>query len=548
MKKDVIYIDIEDDITSVIDKINSSKEKIIALVPPKGSAVLQSVVNLKLLRRAAEKQSKRTVIVTSNAALTSLAGGAGIYVAKTLQSKPEIPSGEDFDTPIDGPVELSDDVGSIVTHKADDIDDEVEISGEDIDLSSGVEEKPKKEPKASKASAKKPTDKKKKVPNFSSFRKKALLIGGGLILLLIILIAVFGRTKSDIVIRAETTPIDVQFDATVNVSGETSSAQKTLKAQKQETKKNVSQEFTATGEKDIGKKATGTVEFSNGTFAAKSVPSGTKLETNDGLIFVTNGDVSIPAASFPCGNIYCASPGEGSVGVTATDSGESYNGASGSVSGSPSGINAKFDGSTSGGTTKMVKVVSQADVDRARKALEGDRDEAAVKKELTDGFDGKVKILDDSFTVKLGDIKSEPAVGQEASSARLTASITYTMLAVSEEDLSSLLDEAIMAEVPNKEQQRVYQNGLDDVSFRKKSGSGDKITYQIGSVGRYGPRFDVDSLKDQITGRKVGEVRSILQDLPGVNGVDIHLSPFWARSMPNTGRIEIKLDVDESAN
>ena len=35
MNKDVIYIEPEDDITDIILKIENSKEKIVALVPPK---------------------------------------------------------------------------------------------------------------------------------------------------------------------------------------------------------------------------------------------------------------------------------------------------------------------------------------------------------------------------------------------------------------------------------------------------------------------------------------------------------------------------------
>jgi len=49
MNKDVIYIDVEDDVTAIIGKIKSSNEKIIALVPPKSAGILQSAVNLRLL-------------------------------------------------------------------------------------------------------------------------------------------------------------------------------------------------------------------------------------------------------------------------------------------------------------------------------------------------------------------------------------------------------------------------------------------------------------------------------------------------------------------
>src|SRR5690606_25390093 len=140
MKKDVIYIDIEDDITAVIDKVKHAEEKIVALVPPKGNAVLQSVVNLKLLKRAANNANKQPVIVTSNQALTARAGGLELYVAKNLQSKPAIPGAPADELPtIDEPVEVSDvtaekaDASSTISlTDTDDGSDEVELSGEEL--------------------------------------------------------------------------------------------------------------------------------------------------------------------------------------------------------------------------------------------------------------------------------------------------------------------------------------------------------------------------------------------------------------------------------
>src|SRR5689334_15273302 len=90
MNKDVIYIDVEDDITAIISKVKASKEKIVALVPPKRIGVLQSAVNLRLLERASKQGKKRLVLITNNHALMSLAASASIPVARNLQSKPEI--------------------------------------------------------------------------------------------------------------------------------------------------------------------------------------------------------------------------------------------------------------------------------------------------------------------------------------------------------------------------------------------------------------------------------------------------------------------------
>ena len=90
MQKDVIYIDVEDDITAIIGKIKAAEHEIVALVPPKRTGAIQSAVNLKLVQRAAERADKHVVIISNNAALTALAGAAHIPVAKNLQSRPEI--------------------------------------------------------------------------------------------------------------------------------------------------------------------------------------------------------------------------------------------------------------------------------------------------------------------------------------------------------------------------------------------------------------------------------------------------------------------------
>ena len=89
--KDVIYVDIDDEITALIDHVRSSKEKIVALVLPKRASVLQSIVNMKLLKRTADDSKKHLVLITSEAGLMPLAGAVGMYVAKTLQSRPVVP-------------------------------------------------------------------------------------------------------------------------------------------------------------------------------------------------------------------------------------------------------------------------------------------------------------------------------------------------------------------------------------------------------------------------------------------------------------------------
>lgn len=546
MKKDVIYIDIEDDVTAVIEKLKNSKEKIIALVPPKGNAVLQSVVNLKLIKRAADNAGKQPVIVTNNNALVALAGGLSLYVAKNLQSKPVLASAAE-EVPEEEALEVSDEAVSSAEEPAgpiplsDDSSDEVELSGEEL-ASLEAADGPVK---AGKAAKPKKGKGKNKVPNFDNFKKK-LLIGGGIALLVLVLLFVlFGRTKATVVVRAETTPVDVAFDANLNANSSASDPETyNLKAQVQESKKTISQSFTATGSKDLGTKASGSMTLSIACSAVTSfpttVPSGTTVSSG-GLNFVTQSAATL---SSPGGGGGCRF--SGSTTVAAQNNGDQYNLSprSYTVSG-----NSSITGSgsqMSGGTSKVVKVVSQSDVDKARSQLE-QQDTNAIRSELEKGFGDGVTVFEDSFATKLENVRSEPAVGEEANEGRLTADATYSLMAVSDGDLGAALDAFITTKMTDKDQQRVYDNGFENMKLEKLELGDRTAKYKISTTGYYGPQFDTEALAKEIEGKKFGEARSYLQDLPGVKGVEINLSPFWARKLPNAGKIEIKLEVDNNS-
>ena len=91
MNKDVVYIEPEDDITDIINRLQSASEKVVALVPSKKLGVLRSAINLKLIHKTAKQSEKVVVIVTTDSALMKLALAAGLPVAKTLSSRPTMP-------------------------------------------------------------------------------------------------------------------------------------------------------------------------------------------------------------------------------------------------------------------------------------------------------------------------------------------------------------------------------------------------------------------------------------------------------------------------
>ena len=91
MKKTTIYIDVDDDIAAIIDKLTSAEQKIVALVLPKRPSVLQGSVNMQLLKKSAEDDTKSLVLITNDDQVIRLAGQSAMHVSGSLQSKPYIP-------------------------------------------------------------------------------------------------------------------------------------------------------------------------------------------------------------------------------------------------------------------------------------------------------------------------------------------------------------------------------------------------------------------------------------------------------------------------
>jgi hypothetical protein len=545
MNKDVIYIDVDDDITAVIGKLKDSKEKVVALVPPKRVGMLQSAVNLRLLDRAAHNANKHLVLITNNQALIALAAAAKLPVAKNLQSKPELPEIaaleiDDGDDVIDGADLPVGDHARFASSSDDDTETDKAAAGllASNKATPPVGGTPPRPPKARNGS---------RVPNFDSFRKKLFIgIGAGILGVAFLIWAIFFAAHATVVITARTSAENVSKTVTLNPAGPTSFSAGVIKSIRQEQKKAQSVEFDATGEENKGEKATGTVKFSNNSLSAKTVPAGTQLSTSGGLVYITNTVAQVPAASFPCGDISCPAAGTANVGVTAQKGGASYNGATGSLQGAPSSVSASFTGPTGGGTDRIVKIVVAADVQKAAEQL-ATQEDPAVKAQLKAAFGKDVRVIDTSYVAQKGDPVSVPAVGQEATAkAKLTTEITYSMVGVAESELSTYLDAAVKEEIADQPNQRVYDNGAKAASFT------DFITDAAGSKarlvanGKVGPKINDDDIKEKVKGKQYGDIQADIGAIQGVDDVDTKFWPFWVRSVPNdTKRITIEFKLNE---
>ncbi len=555
MKKDVIYIDIEDDITSIIGKVKDAGAKIVALVPPKRIGVLQSAVNLKLLQKSAHGADKRIVLITGDHSLTALAAGLKIPIAKNLQSRPEIPqldapeveeeeiiNGEDL--PVGelaaaaglAPEAAAPAVAAPVS-TADDISSQVDLRA----LNDADGKSPTPTP------SKKPGDKKKsfvKVPNFNQFRKKLFVIGGGALVLIVLLWWMFGiAPRATVTISAKTTSVSIDQTLTLDPGAQaTSAGDLKFKAAPQQIKKSVSADFTATGTKDVGTKAGGAVTITNSFDSdSKTVPAGTVFTAASGQQFVSASSVTIPGATVSGGSIHA---GSAQAQLTAADIGTDYNvpAQSYSVSGYDS---LSANGSAmSGGTKQTVTVVSQADVDKAKTQL-AQQDANSVKAQLKKQFSGDYVVVDESFTTDTGTPTVSPNVNEQAKTGKLTVETTYTMLGLARNDVNQLLNAALKSALDTKPNQSIFSNGSNSLKFSnfQKFDNGTSSA-RLTTTGSIGSKIDTAALAKQVAGKRYGEIQAIVNQIPNVDSVDIKFSPFWVNSAPNDPKkVDIKFSI-----
>ncbi|MCW1908511.1 MAG: hypothetical protein KIH63_004180 [Candidatus Saccharibacteria bacterium] len=555
--KETIYIDIDDDITNIIDKVGASEHKIVALVLPKRATTLQSIVNMKLLKRTAGNMDKRLVLITSEAALLPLAGIVGLHVAKTLQSKPAIPPAPDT-------AEQAETLDEDDEPEAEDVEPEIdetkpvgELAGmtpaaaavaakpapdktETIELDDDDPETPAKNAKS------KDKKNKIKIPNFESFRLKLVL--GVLAFLLLIggyVMAFNVLPKARVVVRTNNKSVTSSLNFSVNTAVTEVDAEKSIvPAEVKEVSKTDTVSITATGQKNVGEKAKGTAQLFNCSKEDKlsdtnrTVPAGTAISSG-GLSFILDEAVIVPPSSFD-GNICKKNSASVAVGVTAQNGGEQYNLSARSYAVAGFGSMTASGSAMAGGTNTLVTIVSQQDVDNAKTQVI-DQSKELAKEELKKAFsDAGLLAIDATITGEEPALTPTPAVGQEATTVSISSVRKYTMLGVKEDNLKPLIDIEVKKQV-DVEKQPIVDYGIGGAIFKSlssRSGTDHSVSTQVTSLA--GVKIDAEAIKEQVKGKKRGEAQTLVQAYPGVQSVEVSFSPPWVSKIPgSTSKIAV---------
>lgn len=570
MNKDTFYIEPEDDITDIINHIKASKQKIIALVPPKKLNVLRSSINLKLIARTAKMHDKAIVVVTTDPTLMKMAALSSLPFAKNLSSRPTLPS-EFNEADLEYPAKA----------KKVSPSDEIEINEKAAPASSVSRVRTTNEDAANRANntsnltknstmnldseevAKNPEDEEadnqpKKILTLDSLKNR-IIIGVVAAVLLIgsfiwaFILAPAAKISVKIKTIAENFSENVSFvtDAKQAVSKDGKFFLETASLEK-----NSEVEFEATGEKNVGDKATGelrliaTFDMSTTTATASrpdvaTVPQGSAFAYRN-LNFLTNQEVKISWD----GSISNCDAGRHSgkcqvaktVKATAIEGGAKYNieAVSSGWQSSVAGVEGYANSAFKGGTDKIQKIVTASDITKAKEKLtEAD----GVKEELFEKVPSDDIKIEDSYKKVTADPTSSPAVDQptENGKAKLTAKTTYSVNYVDKTAIEEYVKSVVSTRLGGD--QKIYETG--NIFIEKFQNNNNSVTAKIKATLKTGPEVTEQSVLEKSLGKKVGEVTTLIKSINGVSDVEVNTSFPWVRQIPNdANKVSIKITVE----
>lgn len=294
---------------------------------------------------------------------------------------------------------------------------------------------------------------------------------------------------------------------------------------------------STTGTKTVGEKAKGQVKIQNGTAFPINLPSGSTLVSSSDLKFVTASSASISGALSP------STPGTATVQVEAVTIGSEYNLNKDEVFKVANYLKAEVDATSvdsfTGGSSRQISSVSEVD----KKSLLKDLEEELVKEaesKLTSQIPDTEYLVDSSIETKVDEEDYSNKVGDEATTIKLSLTLTVTALSVSKNDLTNLAKSTLQDKVPTgfilRDDQLSYEFVSNDDGFDVKV------------VANLLPSNDPNEIAKKIAGRYPNLAESYLSSVPGFVKAEFRFKMLLPGKLGTLPHVSKNITVEFSAD
>lgn len=604
MNKEVIYLEAEDDITDILTKLQQAEQKLVALVPPKKSSILRSSVNMKLVARVAKECDKIVVIVTQDPAVVKMAMSARIPVAKTLQSRPVIPTeanvraaeaaevvdeidetdlrgkksrdksksipanGQEIE--LGGELEAEDaktvsemplgDADLTSDKRSDKSANTIDLSDEDLEKAASKGQKGQKSGLKSRLTGNKSTKNPSESNNFFEKYRKWIMIGApiALVLILVLVWAFVFAPSATITVAISSTPENFSENISFTTEpGEENIEEGIFYAEQQTLEQKYSGEFESNTKENKGDKAVGAVTVSTNFIpvdkATKVTHESFSIEVNEGDVFTTDGGLRFVATTsnankwdgdkLPegCTSLNSSCRLAVTVTVEAEKGGEDYNISASETWHTYQGLYTVSNSMAfSGGTTKMEKVVGQDEVDKFADTQLADHTTDGREMVFADVPKDMIAI-ESSFKADIADRSSTPAVGDVIGESTKPKAEIKVIYSVYMVERTKVED-YIKHKLSLGDDRKVYD--YDEIYFERFTSIDEAA--RLKAVVSIGPVVTEDSIFEKAKGRKTGEVQSELRLITGVSSAEVRTPFFWVNKIPNDrGKVTIVIEGEE---
>jgi hypothetical protein len=525
----VLYLDVDDEITSVAARLRAATAERIAVVLPYGSRLATSRINFRLLTREAAARGRRIEIVAGDPSVRALAASAGLPVhgsvaafeAGGASGAADAAAGTSF-AEIGPPPDDGTETRILAIPKD---ADRVPIVG-----------------RGRRATAVRP----------------ALAAGIGVTIVAVVLVAGLAAflllPSATIALNPRSEPVgplNLTVEARPDVTAP-DSANLAIPARRFPFDLTASQAFQATGKKVSESKAAGTVTFANyDTGSPNQVPADSIVKTEQGVAFRTLERASLGRAKIEF--FINIKPTFDSVPVEAVATGTAGNVSANSIVIVPPGEDASLlkvtnQQPTTGGSHDETPQVSQQDVDAALTALN-----VALSSQLDERIAAAAGVPSGTTlfpaTKQVGattpSVDPKSLVGKDVPQFDLGLTSTGSVVGVDPSAVQSIATDRLRARADEPSGWQLVANSVS-LEVGTAGVVGDIVSFPVSASAMRIRVVDHDTLVTQVRGLGLPEARSRLAEY---GDVQITLWPDWVTSVPgDASRITLTVGSPQPAS
>lgn len=278
----------------------------------------------------------------------------------------------------------------------------------------------------------------------------------------------------------------------------------------------VSDMTAATGTKNVGDKAKGTVTIYNRTTTPRTLVAGTQLSSPSGLKFVLDSQTQVASASGTAADPASKTNATVTAVAIGTDSNLPANTSLQIGVLAVGDIVAKNDTAFSGGTSRQVKAVAKADVEGLKTKLM-DQAKAQARQELDKKVtEGQVLIAETIAYTTTGE-ELDHKIDEPADNVQLKLTVKARGQLTSKSELDNAISKEINPLVPSgfTIQEIVSQK----FTFKKTGG------FDVFVIAKLLPKVDLEEMAKTLAGKKLEQAKEYIQTVPSVTSVNFSISP-----------------------